>query len=100
MFTALRLAKTLQIEFDNEIRIFLIADAVTAALPNQIIPEGYYNIGKMLKFILAKGAEIKLCGTCVKARGLKELTLIKGIEVSTIKQLSQWVMESDKIVSF
>jgi uncharacterized protein involved in oxidation of intracellular sulfur len=101
MFTALRLAMSLQKECEDlMLRIFLITDAVTAALPNQIIPEGYYNIEKMLKSVIRKGAEIKLCRTCIKARGLKELKLIEGTEVSNIKQLSEWVVDSDKIITF
>jgi uncharacterized protein involved in oxidation of intracellular sulfur len=101
MFTALRLAMSLQNESpENILKIFLIADAVTAALPNQSVPEGYYNIEKLLKAIIGKGAEVKLCGTCVKARGIKDLKLIEGIEISNMKQLSQWVMDSDKIITF
>lgn len=101
MFTALRLAMSLQNDYpENELKIFLFADSVTAALPNQIIPEGYYNIEKMLRAIIGKGAEVTLCGTCVKARGIKDLNLIEGIEISNMKQLSQWVMDSDKIITF
>jgi uncharacterized protein involved in oxidation of intracellular sulfur len=100
-FTALRLVMSLQNEAtNNEIRIFFIADAVTAALPNQSTPEGYYNIEKMMKSIIANGAQIKLCGTCIKARGLKDLNLIDGMEISNMKQLSDWVMDSDKVLTF
>jgi uncharacterized protein involved in oxidation of intracellular sulfur len=101
MFTALRLAMSLQKEYgDLVLRIFLFTDAVTAALPNQIIPEGYYSIEKMLKSVINKGAEVKLCGTCIKARGLKELKLIDGTEISNMKQLSDWIVDSDRIITF
>ena len=101
MFTALRLAMTLQQEQpDIKLRIYLIVDSVIAAIPNQTLPDGYYNIERMLKGIILKGAEIKLCGTCVKARGLKDLKLIDGLEVSNMKQLSEWVIGSDKVITF
>lgn len=100
-FTALRLVMSLQNEQPKpEIRIFMIADAVTSALPNQITPDGYYNIEKMLRSIIRNGAEVKLCGTCIKARGLKELELVQGIEVSNMKQLSEWALDSDKVLTF
>jgi uncharacterized protein involved in oxidation of intracellular sulfur len=77
-----------------------MADAVTAALPNQTTPQGYYNVERMLKAILSKGGQVKACGTCVEARGLEQLALVEGVEVSTMSQLAQWVVESEKVLTF
>lgn len=100
-YNALRMAMTLQKEHANaKIRIFLMADAVTAALPNQTTPQGYYNIERMLKSVIGQGGIIKICGSCSKARGIKELELIEGVEISTMNQLTQWAVESDKVITF
>lgn len=100
-YNALRLAMTLQKEqADVTLRVFLMADAVNCALPNQQTPQGYYNIERMLKSIISKGAEVKACGSCSEARGIKCLTLIEGIEISTMSRMTQWVVEADKVVSF
>ncbi len=101
-YNALRLAMTLQKEHsDNaEVRVFLMADAVTCALSNQSTPQGYYNLERMFKSVIAKGAQIKACGTCSEARGIKGLALIEGVEISTMSQLTQWVVESDKVITF
>ncbi len=100
-YNALRLGMTLQKEHpDVRIQIFLMADTVTCALPNQATPQGYYNIERMLQSIVAKGGQIKACGSCCEARGLKGLSLIEGVEISTMSQLTQWVVEADKVVSF
>jgi uncharacterized protein involved in oxidation of intracellular sulfur len=100
-YNALRMAMTLQKEHtDAPIRIFLKADAVTCALPNQATPQGYYNIERMLKSIIAKGGQVKACGSCAEARGLKPLPLIEGVEISTMSQLTTWVVEADKVVTF
>lgn len=41
-YNALRMAMTLQKEHaDVDVRIFLMADAVTCALPNQSTPQGF-----------------------------------------------------------
>lgn len=57
-YNALRMAMTLQKEHpDVEIRIFLMADAVTCALPTQTTPQGYYNIERMLKAVINKGGK-------------------------------------------
>lgn len=38
--------------------------------------------------MIRKGAQIKACGTCADARGLRELTLIEGVELSTMSPVS------------
>lgn len=100
-YDALRVAMSLQREHaDVQVRIFLLGDAVTCALPDQATPQGYYNVERMLKAVISKGAQVKACGSCLEARGLKDLTLIEGAEASTMSQLTQWVVESDKVLTF
>ncbi len=101
-YNALRMAMMLQKEHADttQVLIFLMADAVTCALPNQVTPQGYYNIERMLKSVINKGGQVKTCGSCSEARGLKELALIDGVEISTMSQLTLWVVESDKIITF
>ncbi|HEY3289189.1 MAG TPA: DsrE family protein [Anaerolineae bacterium] len=100
-YNAMRLAMMLQKEHaDVEVRLFLMADAVTCALPAQNTPQGYYNIERMFRSVIGKGGQVKACGTCCDARGIKALALIEGIEVSTMVQLTQWVVDSDKVLTF
>lgn len=100
-YNVLRLAMALQAEHSEvEVRIFLMADAVICALRNQSTPQGYYNLERMLKAIINKGGLIKACGTCSEARGIEGLTLMEGVEISTMNQLKEWVIESDKVLSF
>jgi len=44
--------------------------------------------------------EVKVCGTCIDARGLKDIALVEGTERSTMSEFSKLVMESEKIISF
>ncbi len=100
-FNALRLAMTLQKEHkDVQVNVFLIADAVTCAIPNQQTPDGFYNLERMLKSVIRKGGKVKACGSCLDARGLKEVELIEGVEFSTMSQLTQWTVDADKIITF
>lgn len=101
LYNAMRLAMALQRDHaDVEVRIFLMADAVTAALPNQTTPQGYYNVERMFKAVIAKGGQVKLCGTCAEGRGIHALNLLENVEISTMSQLAQWVVESDKVLTF
>ena len=100
-YNALRMAMTLQKEnSESEVNIFLMADAVSCALPNQNTPNGYYNIERMMKAVLNKGGKVKTCGTCAEARGIKNLQLIEGVEISNMPELAKWTVEADKVLSF
>ncbi len=100
-YNALRLAMTLQKEHTSvEVRIFLLADSVGCAIPYQKTPQGYYNIERMLTSVIKKGAIVKACGGCSEARGISDLNLIEGVEISSMKEFSNWVVEADKVLTF
>ncbi|HAG16368.1 MAG TPA: hypothetical protein DCG69_07575 [Bacteroidales bacterium] len=83
-----------------EIKLFLLADAVFCALPNQKTPDGYYNIERMLKYVIKRGGEVKACGICAEARGIDKLPFLEGIELSNMEEFSQWTVECDKVLTF
>jgi uncharacterized protein involved in oxidation of intracellular sulfur len=100
-YNALRLAIQIGKDYeDSDVTIFLMADAVGCAIPNQNTPNGYYNIERMLKAVTGKNGKIKICASCAEARGLKDIQFVEGAELSTMKELTQLVMESDKVVTF
>ncbi|MBI2794646.1 MAG: DsrE family protein [Ignavibacteria bacterium] len=100
-YNALRLAN--QLGKDHEqvaVRIFLMADAAGCAVANQSTPNGYYSIERMLKSSIAKGAMVKICGSCADARGLNNVEMVEGAEISSMAELSNWVVDSDKVLVF
>ncbi len=100
-YNALRLAMALQKEpTPVEVLIFLMADAVSCAVPQQVTPAGYYNLERMLHAVVQKGGQVRACGTCLEARGLKALALVPGVEVSNMPQLAQWTLLADKVLTF
>ena len=100
-YNALRLANQLGKDHpDVEVKIFLLADAATCAIANQNTPNGYYIIERMLKLSLLKGAKVKICGSCAEARGLKNVPIVEGTEISNMAELTDWVVSSDKILTF
>jgi uncharacterized protein involved in oxidation of intracellular sulfur len=99
-YLALRLAMIMQRDQPEvEIRIFLMADSVGCALPNQDTPKGYYNLERMIKSILKKGGIVNVCSSCMKARGFTKLQLVEGVEVNQFAYLSNLIVDSDKIVT-
>ena len=100
-YNAMRLAMALQKDHPTvQVNVFLMADAVTCAIPNQNTPQGYYNMERMLKSVVSKGGKVRACGTCADARGVRSLQLIEGVEVSNMGELAQWTVEADKVFTF
>jgi len=101
-YNALRMATTLLKEHGPqvEVKIFLLADAVFCGLPNQKTPNGYYNIERMLKGAIKRGAEVKSCGGCSEARGIDQLPFIEGVQLSNMKEFAQWTFDCDKVLTF
>jgi uncharacterized protein involved in oxidation of intracellular sulfur len=100
-WNALRLASTAATGEDPmKVRVFLMGDSVAAAKRGQNTPEGFYNMEKMLQALVQRGVEVKVCGACINARGLDPSELVEGVEKGSMKILSDWIRDSDKVVSF
>ncbi len=100
-YNAFRLAMQLQKNKPEiEVNVFLMADAVTCIIQGQNTPNSYYNIERMMKSVLLNKGKIRVCGTCADARGIKNVTLADGIAMSTMSELTEWVVESDKVINF
>ncbi|MDI6808339.1 MAG: DsrE family protein [Candidatus Eisenbacteria bacterium] len=100
-YNALRLAMSIEKDHPSaQVLVFLIADAVACAIPNQTTPQGYYNIERMLKSVVARGGKVKTCGSCLDPRGISNAQLIEGVERSNMMELARWSVEADKAFTF
>ena len=101
MWNALRLTQSLiTASIGMKANIFLTGDAVTTAKRGQKPPKGFYNLEYMLKELLRKGVNVVACYTCISARGLTQTELIDGIIIgSTVRDLANWIKESQKVLA-
>ena len=83
-----------------EVTVFLMADAVLAGKRGQKTPDGYYNLERMLKRVVAAKGHVLLCGTCMDARALAEADMMEGARRSTMDELSQATLAADKVMVF
>lgn len=98
-YNALRLASALAGRQGEQVRLFLLADAVGCAKSGQKVPEGYYNVQQILAKASRHG-EVVLCGTCMDARGLRDEELVEGARRGTLAQLAEWTVAADKVLVF
>jgi uncharacterized protein involved in oxidation of intracellular sulfur len=99
-YNGLRLAGSLAKTEGATVKVFLIGDGASCALAGQTTPNGYYNIERMLKGLVVKGAQIGVCGSCMDARGIKAESLLEGAHRSTMDELTTWTQEADKVLVF
>lgn len=99
-YNGLRLAIALRRKEDVNLKVFLMADAISCAKSGQKVPEGYYNLNQMFKALTAREIPIGACGTCMEARGLADADLIEGVRRSTMQELADWTVEADKVIVF
>ncbi len=99
-YNGLRLAGALAKREDQQVRVFLMGDAASCAASGQRVPNGYYNVERMLRVVARRGGEIGACGTCMDARGLTSERLAEGCARSTLEQLADWTLQADKVLVF
>lgn len=97
-FNGLRLAKAL-LDKDNDVTVFLMADAVACAKKGQKVPNGYYSIERMLKPVVRSG-ELLLCGTCMDARGIADDEVLEGARRSSMDELAGKTIAADRLLVF
>lgn len=100
-FNSLRLATNLQEEYGNQIemKLFFFSDSVIAGLAGQNPNEGA-NIQQVVEILVSQGAEVKLCTSCSKARGIQSLPLVEGVSLGTLDDVSAWTLWADKVINF
>lgn len=99
-YNGLRLAGALGKSPDNEIRMFLIGDAVACAKAGQKVPQGYYNIELMVNRVIRSKGEVGLCGSCMDARAMAATEIVEGTHRSSMEELAQWTQWADKVAVF
>lgn len=99
-YNGLRLAGSLAKRDGQEVRVFLMSDAASCAKAGQAVPNGWYNLNRMLEVVIQNRGEIGVCGTCLDARGIKEPELVAGSRRSSLNELTDWTLWADRVVVF
>jgi len=99
-WNALRLADQL-LNLGLEVNVFLMNDSVDLARDAANPPEGYFDLGEMLKGLIRRNVPVKVCGTCKVRCGIhKGEPYFDGAREAKMTELAQWIKEADRIVTF
>lgn len=99
-YNGARVAGALAKQPGNEVRVFLIGDAVSTAHRQQKVPSGFYNLEVMLGAVTKHSGIVGVCGSCMDARGISVEDLIEGSHRSSMDELAQWTTWADKVLVF
>jgi uncharacterized protein involved in oxidation of intracellular sulfur len=99
-YNALRLAYSVAQREAAQVRVFLIGDGAACAKSGQSVPNGYYNIERMLKAIARRGGAVGVCGTCMEARGITDGELVEDAHRSSMEELTDWTLAADRVLTF
>ncbi|TKK91342.1 hypothetical protein FDA94_00610 [Herbidospora galbida] len=98
-YNGIRWARQMLEDDGNEVKVFMFGDAVSAVMSGQKTPDGYYNVGNMIRGLVSKNAEVGSCGTCLDARGINEDSVARGTHRSSMKELATWTMWADRTIN-
>lgn len=100
-WNGLRLADQLRRK-GAEVRIFLMNDSVDLARDVCKPPAGYdQDLSEMLRELITQGVTVKVCGTCMARCGIyKHHPYFEGAQSSTMPELAEWVLDSDRVLTF
>jgi len=106
VYTTLRFALAALSEGDSA-NLFLLEDPVFAPRKGQKPPEMPALLDEkmpccqeLIEAAMAQGAKVKICGVCASERSLDQSEVLEGAEIASMRDLVQWVLDSDGVVSF
>ncbi len=101
VYTALRFL-LVALHEEHKANLFLMEDAVFAAKAGQEPPEmpigdaGMPSCEALIGAAIQEGLKVKTCRVCCMERGLKQEELVPSVEIGSMLDLLDWVLESDK----
>ena len=84
----------------HDVKIFMYMDGVYSPFREQHLETGK-TISQLLSDLIQNGAEVNLCGECVKTRGLrKDGDFIEGIKVGGLLEGLAYTLETaDRVIN-
>jgi len=80
-------------------KVFLLNEAV--GLARRGLERGLeYDLQGMLVEAVARGAEVKVCSTCLSRQGISREEVVSQMAVATLPDLTAWIAAADKVLTF
>ena len=77
-----------------------MGDAALCGKSGQSVPQGYYNVERMLRVVTQGRGGVGVCGSCMDARGIGEAELTQGARRSSLEELAEWAGWAEQVLVF
>jgi uncharacterized protein involved in oxidation of intracellular sulfur len=84
----------------EEVRVFLMGDAAACGKGGQKVPQGFYNLERMLRVVVQARGAVAVCGSCMEARGIGDAELAQGARRSSLEELADWSAWAERVLVF
>jgi|SRR3990170_326495 len=90
----------------HRVNLFILEDAVFMAKRGQKPPEmpvgtdRMPNCEELLRAAIQSGVQVKACGVCSAERAMTQGEVVEGVEIASMKDLVEWVVEGDRTLFF
>ncbi len=98
-WNALRLARS-AVEAGLTVRLFLMNEGVDLARLGAAPPGAEFDLSAMLVDLIEHGALVRLCQTCLTRCGIGTRDVIPQAEVAGMKDLVEWMQDSERALTF
>ena len=99
VWNALRLAGS-AVEAGMLVRLFLMNDGVDLAREGVTPAGAEFDLQSMLAELVERGAAVRLCQTCLTRCGIGKGETMPQAQIAAMKDLVDWVRDSEKVLSF
>ncbi len=99
-YNGLRLAGSLARRAGEDVRVFLMGDAVACSVTGQKVPQGFYNLERMIAAVASQSGPVAACGSCLDARGIQDPLLCQGVHRGSMDELTDWTTWADRVFTF
>ena len=85
----------------DEVRLFVMNDSVDIVRESIKPPGDYFKLAQMTRELIEDSIAVRACGTCLKRTGSNPGEMAyEGVIVSDLNDLSEWIRDSDRILTF
>lgn len=84
----------------HNVKVFCYGNGVAVTKNGQEPMRNFINIGNEIGGLINNGLEVVVCGSCARARGIKENELIPGARIGkTGKDLPELIDWADRVIT-
>lgn len=65
-----------------------------------LLNERMPNCQELLRAAISQGTKVKICGVCASERSLSQSGILQGADFASMRDFVQWVLDSERVVSF